>query len=489
MLIQVIGETFETSVDLMLKSRLLVDAYEIRVDLIENVAREKLLYLKTLTTKKILLTLRSQEQGGKFVGSIEKYEQIVTYLASLEPDYLDVEIGISQEFIDMIKTRYPALKIVVSSHGLHSFSSISQAFAHLLTYKADVYKLAITGHALDALEMLLETRKLSQNNKAVVGIVMGERGQFSRILSKVAGNYFTYCSCKTYAPGQLSALELLDVYHIRSTALSTKVFALIGAPVSSSPSHYTHNKLFRELGLDAVYVKILLSQQELAPFLEKAKEFFSGFSVTAPYKEKVIPFLEGISLKAQEIGAVNTLIKHSKGWYGDNTDYIGAFEALRNQLDLQNKRCLVIGSGGASKAIVYSLKKDSHVSVLTRLLPSKNNSCSFYTYETIDQLAQGPRFDVIIQATSCELKGETLPESVYQLFTHQTVIFETLIKPRVTQFVRRALEKKCSVVWGFEMFLYQAKAQFLLWYPDLKHPVDLYKILKKIYQDYQSLDS
>lgn len=486
MLTLVIKDCFEKACKTIKQASIYSEAFEIRLDLIKDLSLDKLAFLRNLSEKKIIFTLRTKDQGGAFVGSFENYLKSILATLILKPDYIDLEIGTPQMIIDEIKLTYPSIQIILSSHHFKTISSIEEAFRVLMQYKADIYKLAINGGAVEALDMLLTTKKLHQQNIKVIGIVMGEEGVISRILSKIVGNYLTFCSDNANF-GQLSLEEMTEIYHVHTTSKSTKIFGLVGNPVTASPSHFTHNKLFQQCGIDAIYVKIQLKEHELSNFFDKAKKLFEGFSITAPFKEKVFPLAQHVSEDAKRIGAINTLKRKGDSWVGENTDRLGALRSLSQLIDLKNKRCLIIGLGGASKAILHELiKAKACVTILSRSLQQKNLVQDFdhYSFDHLDKLASEKRFDVIIQATSCELQGNLLPENIYHLFKNQPLVFETLVNPRLTFFLQKALEQKCPIIQGYQMFLHQAAFQFSFWFQTLT-PQEAFEYLSKAYLSFE----
>src|SRR6185437_13162580 len=171
--------------------------------------------------------------------------------------------------------------------------------------------------SLDALRMLEFVRKHSN----VIGLCMGELGQITRILAPVVGTPLMYAPISAPILGQLEYRVLVNTYRFRELDPQTAIYGLIGNPVTQSIGHEFHNRYFQHLKQNAVYVKIPLHLQELEAFLTYAKRLpFQGLSVTMPFKEKIIPFLDEIDPVAKEIGAVNTLLFRAGKIWGYNTD-------------------------------------------------------------------------------------------------------------------------------------------------------------------------
>ncbi|MBS7628148.1 shikimate dehydrogenase, partial [Candidatus Bathyarchaeota archaeon] len=149
----------------------------------------------------------------------------------------------------------------------------------------------------------------------------------------------------------------------------TKVCALIGDPVEHSLSPSIQNAAFEAIGLDYVYVALRVAPESLYDALSGIRALgFHGLNVTMPHKASVIRYLDGLNDDARRIGAVNTVLNSKGRLLGYNTDGLGALQALRSKgVEPEGRKIVILGAGGASRAIVYSLSRLScQVSVLNR---------------------------------------------------------------------------------------------------------------------------
>lgn len=371
--------------------------------------------------------------------------EVIRKAASLNPDYLD---------IDMRAPICVEGKIICS---FHDFTSIPEDLDSLLfemkKRPAHYYKIAVTPKStLEALKFLLWAK--SQDEK-IIAVGMGPFGQITRILGPVIGTPITYASLEDgqeVAPGQLPAKILLERYHHRSLNSDTSVFGLIGDPVEQSISDVTHNCYMEEIGLNAVYVKMVVPPQDLPEFLKAAKQLpFKGLSVTMPLKEAIMPFLDTIDPEAQEIGAVNTLLFEEGKILGFNTDGKGACDAIG---DVDGKRIVLLGAGGAAKAIAYeAAKRGALVTVLNRD-PERASKLGF-NYDSLDRIGHYP-YDILI---NCTPTMPIPPEAILP----EAIVMDITTRPRETPLLQCALEKGCKVIYGEEMFLRQAAFQFKIW--------------------------
>ena len=321
--------------------------------------------------------------------------------------------------------------IICSRHMDHTPKNLLQAFDELfLSFKADYYKLACHAHStLDALRMLVALETLEKQGKPVIGLCMGELGQITRIAGAVS---YAHLGAPT-ADGQLSVDELTSIY---CYPRKSPWFGLIGDPIEQSISHLTHNEhLF--------FMKMRIHPSELKSALDLLAQLpFKGLAVTVPHKESIIPGR-----------VVNTLIRTLDGWCGENTDGLGALDALG---PIDGKKIALLGGGGCAKAIAKAL-----VSVGVR--PTIYNR----TPKTIEHLPTKPLsklsdYDILINATSCGMLSMDCPITAQQILPN-TTIFETITKPANTTLVKIAKSKHCRIIYGKEMFLAQAKHQFSLW--------------------------
>ena len=178
----------------------------------------------------------------------------------------------------------------------------------------------------------------------------------SRILYKRLGSMLTFCSDKEVAPGQISAKKMKQLYRADTIDDQSRIYGIIGQPVLHSLSPQIHNRGFKEIKFNAIYL----------PFtVDSVRSFFSlaemikiaGFSVTVPHKQAVLPYLGKISREAKQIGSCNTVVRKQNFWSGLNTDYYGFLEPING--DLESKKietALVVGSGGAARAVVWALR-------------------------------------------------------------------------------------------------------------------------------------
>jgi shikimate dehydrogenase len=250
----------------------------------------------------------------------------------------------------------------------------------------------------------------------------------------------------------------------------TELYGVIGNPVRHSLSPMIHNGAFRRLGWNAVYLAFEVKNVEEA--LRGIRGLgVRGASVTLPFKTEVLPFLNKIEGLAKKVGAVNTIVNQRGRLIGYNTDCQGALEALEGRIDLRGKRVVLLGAGGAARAIGFGLKERGvRLIVINRSKErgqalSKELRCKYLPISFLAKMKEGElEADIIINATSVGMyprDGETpVPK---EFLKKGMVVMDIVYEPLQTRLLREAKEKRCVTVDGLEMLIRQGMAQFEIW--------------------------
>ena len=251
--------------------------------------------------------------------------------------------------------------------------------------------------------------------------------------------------------------------------VQSELFAVIGHPVAHSLSPLMMNAVFTGLDIPAVYVA--LDVDSLEKDLETlAAVGFRGLSVTIPHKEAALRQASKVDETASLIGAVNTLRVGDGGWEGRNTDWIGAVEALKCETTLASRKALVIGAGGAARAVVYGLSREGASVTVTNRTRERGEAlaeslgCDFAPLESLSERLEQAKYEIIVQCTSVGLSGREpilpVPDSLLQ---PGMVAMDIVYRPTWTPFLHRAFQRGCRVVKGYEMLLHQGIAQLEWW--------------------------
>ena len=244
-----------------------------------------------------------------------------------------------------------------------------------------------------------------------------------------------------------------------------KKYGLIGYPLKHSFSKGYFNEKFASEGIDAEYVNFEIPRiEEFREIIDKNPNL-CGLNVTIPYKEKVIPFLDGLSDNASKIGAINVIKieRQKKGkikLIGYNSDIVGFMESIQPLLLPHHKKALILGTGGASKAIYHGLKELG----IEGLYVSRTHKegCITYTEITENMMKE---YTVIVNCTPLGMypKVDECPEIPYQWISSNHLLYDLLYNPNTTLFMKKG-ESQCAVTKnGLEMLLLQAFAAWEIW--------------------------
>ena len=261
---------------------------------------------------------------------------------------------------------------------------------------------------------------------------------------------------------------------VAETIAAVKICCLIGEPVEHSLSPPIHNAAYRALGLNFAYITLRAS--DVGRAIETARtNGFRGVSVTTPHKVTALKHLDRLDPAAQRIGAVNTVVNDNGTLTGYNTDGIGALKALEEATDLDGRKVVLVGGGGAALAIAAALKdKNVNLIILNRTgVKAKELAKKVGAEEAGDlsRLSLVAEADILINATTVGMTPEKAETPVSQEFLHNRLtVFDIVYNPKETRLLREAREKGCVVVYGYKMLLYQAAAQFQLF---TGHPAPL----------------
>lgn len=246
------------------------------------------------------------------------------------------------------------------------------------------------------------------------------------------------------------------------------IYGLIGEKLEHSFSPQIHGEIFKKLGIEGEYKLFELKEEELKPaVLEYKEQGIKGLNVTVPYKIKIMPYLDMISAEAEKIGAVNTISLANGVLTGYNTDYNGFGMSLaRSSIEVKNKRAVILGTGGASKAVVqYLIDNGARDITYVSRNPGDGAHVSEYSLKTIgyDEL-ESMEGDMIINCTPCGMypKVDTSPVPYGILKGFDTAV-DLIYNPEETLFLRQARESGLKTVNGLYMLVSQAVAAQEIW--------------------------
>lgn len=268
----------------------------------------------------------------------------------------------------------------------------------------------------------------------------------------------------------------------------TQFCGVIGNPVGHSLSPAIHNAAFRKLGLNFVYLAWRVETIGDAIKGLRALGNFRGASVTIPHKVAAVPFLDHVEMMAQRIGAINTIVAEQGELTGYNTDATGALRALKEgEVQLKGRRIVVLGSGGAARAIAFALAGDSGADKLTLLGVDDRERINlaqdirFQATLTVEDFHLDeavlrrvlPDTDVLIHCTPVGMSPKADTTCIPASLLHAGLsVMDIVYNPLETRLLKDAKRAGCRTIPGLEMFLNQAVTQFEFW-TNRPAPVDV----------------
>ncbi|QIJ89673.1 Shikimate 5-dehydrogenase I alpha [Mesoflavibacter sp. HG96] len=240
-------------------------------------------------------------------------------------------------------------------------------------------------------------------------------------------------------------------------------FGLIGRNISYSFSqNYFSIKFKDENILDATYQNFDI--QSINQFKKEilATDHLAGLNVTIPFKEEIIPLLDKVDKKAKKIGAVNTIKITKKGkTKGYNTDCYGFKKSLKPLLKKQHKNALILGTGGASKAIAYVLKQ---LNIDYKFVSRTASNNADYTYTDLNQELIN-NHQIIINCTPVGTypKVDQAPDIPYQFITSNHILYDLIYNPSTTLFLQEGKNKGATIINGYDMLVFQAEKAWKIW--------------------------
>lgn len=243
-------------------------------------------------------------------------------------------------------------------------------------------------------------------------------------------------------------------------------FGLIGYPLGHSFSKkYFSEKFVKERIMDCRYENYPIEAIEEFPSLISSIDNLVGLNVTIPYKEKVIPYLDQLDDSAKEIGAVNTIkFQIDEGKLkakGYNTDAYGFMKTIEDYLKPIHKMALILGTGGAAKAVEWSLQK---LGLEVRYVSRRPKDESILSYEALDADTMKD-YKVIVNSTPLGMhpKVEAYPPIPYEVLDSSYILYDLVYNPLETRFLQLGKEKKASVINGLPMLHNQAEKAWSIW--------------------------
>ena len=247
-----------------------------------------------------------------------------------------------------------------------------------------------------------------------------------------------------------------------------KRYLVIGNPIKHSLSPELHNHWIRFNNINAIYEKQKLDESELEDLILKVKEKkIHGVNITVPFKKKIIPFLDQLSLEAQETQSVNTIYFDNNKVVGHNTDIDGFKLSIKNlKFDVMGKKVLILGAGGVVPSIIFALNKMkvSQITICNRTKDKAENLKDLFKDLKVVDWGDVPEFDIIINATSIGLNKNDEINLDFSNTGQNKFFYDVIYNPKETNFLKTGKKLGSLIENGKFMFIYQASAAFKIWH-------------------------
>lgn len=255
----------------------------------------------------------------------------------------------------------------------------------------------------------------------------------------------------------------------------TKIFGIFGYPVEHTLSPFMHNAAFEALGLDYCYIPFSVRPEDLNISVGAIKALnIRGVNITIPHKETIIPYLDELDREAELIGAVNTVLNKDGRLIGYNTDGRGFVRSIREEggITPKGKRIMIIGAGGAARAISFSLANEDVEKIfindiisdkakeLSSAVRRKTSTETIYIKDFKEGVGE---VDILINATPLGMKKEDPLPIPPEFLSSGILVYDIVYNPPETPLIREAKKKGAKTLGGLGMLLYQGALSFKIW--------------------------
>lgn len=482
----VTGKTLEENAKIVRKYEKQIDLVELRVDHLNEDEQFYIRRFPSMIRQPCILSIRRDIDGGAFTGGeFSRTNLFARALAFANENkkrnfaYVDFEDDYNCPSIQDASQAF-GVRIIRSYHNLNEpVKNVKERCDIMRKTGYEIPKVVFKPRSItDVLNLFKESEHMTQYDHIIsaVGII----GQPSRILASRTNSFLTYVSPEemlenTVDLGHLSPELMADTFNFRSINNDTKLFGVTGWPFEKFYTLDIFNKGFENVGLNALYLPLrsnLIS--DVLNFAEQ--EDFRGLSITIPFKESVLYYLDEQSPEVLQIGACNTVVRRGNKWIGYNTDYSGFKSALEDFLGpvkIKRKKVAVIGAGSAAKAVAYTLKlMGAKVCIFNRTEERAEQLAGRYGFDYCQlDVNCAPKLDeysnLIINTSTLGNEGEVVatPDNdpiYFYNFRGNELVFDLVFSQAITPMMRRASLAGCRTCNGQKMLENQAREQFRL---------------------------
>lgn len=453
-----------------------IDAFELRIDQLapESQTTGCVTQLIRESSLPVVATCRPQDESGGFDGPDDVRFELLDAACQAGAVLIDVEWSRVRADASL-KSRWPADRLLVSHHaaGGTDLALESELLAMTQVKAAGVKLVAKATSFSDSMRLVSMTRHLARAGHRATCFSAAEGALAGRILGYLAGAWLTYLVAdddEAPGPGIPKASTLLDLYRLPAQGDSVKLLGLTGWPLDHSLSPQMQNGVIRVLGERYLYVPF--ESKSIAEVIDFVRhEDVRGLSITRPHKETVLPLLDGLDETARQTGAVNTVVKDGPRLIGWNTDFLAMRTILREWVAGPSDRAVVLGAGGAARAVVAALvERQVPVVILNRDAARGRALAAEFQVQFGGALSDlvAHQGTILVQATPLGVQGETI--DMPQGLGGVRAVLDLAYRPGGTLLEIMARDAGVALIGGHDFLARQGAVQFALWTRRLVHP-------------------
>lgn len=445
------------------------DLVELRLDHLEGFDIQMIRDLRREILGPAIATLRSKRQGGRSGLAGPKREEALIELLESDFEYVDLELETDMSLLKKTKGAETDTQIIVSTHFTRPIQrdAVEKKLVEAMAL-GDIAKVAMPCEsASQSLSLAQLGLKYSRLKKRFVIIGMGLQGQLTRVFTDKIGSELVYTCLpgKEAAPGQLDVAAQVSIL-----AGPRKVFGLIGHPVSHSVSKPMQEAALRNLGLRGMYLPLDFPPKEFdGNALRALKNLgFEGLNVTIPHKGSAFRLCDRNGESAAATRAVNTISFLGKAVVGENTDVIGFSRLIDEKTTItRNTDSLVIGAGGAARAVAYVLsERRARLTIIDIEKGRADELAKVFGGKSVSvrKLWKSDRsFDLVVNCTPVGMKGMAGTPLKAGFVRPGSVFIDVIYNPPVTKAMEIASGRGARAYGGLEMLVQQGAESFRIW--------------------------
>jgi shikimate dehydrogenase/3-dehydroquinate dehydratase type I len=406
-------------------------------------------------TKPVIVTLRPDWEGGRYLGSEEQRLRLLSQAVRLGAEYVDLEWRAQWRQV----ARGDRTQVILSTHDFDRVpDDLADRVRAMRQAGADVVKVAVPAQRLTD---CLTLREAVRNTGRVIAIAMGPAGQITRLCPFLYGSEWTYSG--QAVSGQVPTETMIHTYRAGHTTSATAIYAVIGAPLAHSASPAMHNAALAAAGIDGVYLPLVTGDPR--DFLVLADAVgVKGASVTAPLKVTLRECGIAEDELSERIGAINTVRRTSNGWEGRNFDVAGFLAPLeRRGLKLAGQRVVILGAGGAARAAVWALRAHGARVAISARRPAESARLAEELHVSAAGWPPEPGWDLLVNTTPAGTWPHVDDAPIDADHLRGPVVYDLVYNPLETALMRRARAAGAATIGGLEMLVAQACRQFEWW--------------------------